>query len=237
MLGVTPLVGITTYPPNAAGRYELPQEYVAAVRRAGATPVLLPPGEDRLEELVGRLDGIVLAGGGDVEPSRYGGADHPELQFVNPDRDEIELRLVHQVVDEGIPTLAVCRGVQVVNVAFGGTLHAHLPEVVGDAVTHRKEPKWHHPHAIEADEGSLLASIMGTTTAEPAAWHHQAVDRPGHGLAVTAWAPDGVIEAVELPGHPWLVGVQWHPEITAADDPSQQALFDGLVEAIRGRDS
>ncbi len=232
---MTPLVGITTYPPNAAGRFELAREYVDAVRRAGAIPVLIPPEEQRLDDLLARLDGLVLAGGGDIDPARWGGEEHPAVEYVDDARDDLELRLARHAVDDGIPTLAVCRGAQVVNVALGGTLVPHLPDRVGEEVPHRKEPKWHHRHAIEAEEGSLLAATMGTTDAEPAAWHHQAIDRPGQGLAVTAWAPDGVIEAVELPGHPWLLAVQWHPEVTAADDPTQQALFDGLVEAITGK--
>jgi putative glutamine amidotransferase len=153
---------------------------------------------------------------------------------VDAARDDLELDLARRVLDEGIPTLAICRGLQVVNTALGGTLHPHLPETFDESVSHRKEPKWAHTHEIELEPGSLVAEVMGTTVVDPAGWHHQAIDRPGAGLAVTGWSPDGVIEAVELAGHPWMVAVQWHPEVTAADDAAQQRLFDGLVEAITG---
>jgi putative glutamine amidotransferase len=225
------LVGVTTYPPNDVDRYELPQEYVAAVRRAGAIPLLITPGEPRIDHLLERIDALVLAGGGDIHPDRWGGEAHASVEFVDEARDDLELDLALRVLDEGIPTLAICRGLQVVNVALGGTLHAHLPEAVDSDVPHRQEPKWSHTHGVEAEPGSLVADTMGTERAEPACWHHQAIDRPGAGLAVTAWAADGVIEAVELAGHPWMVAVQWHPEMTAADDQAQQRLFDGLVEA------
>lgn len=227
-----PLVGITTYPPNATDRYELPREYVAAVRRAGAVPVLIAPGEPRLDDLLEHLGGVVLAGGGDIDPARWGGEPHPTVEFVDPDRDDLELALAQRVLDDGIPTLAICRGLQVVNTALGGTLHPHLPDAVTTDEPHRLEPKWSHTHRVEVDADSLVARTMGTATVEPACWHHQAIDRPGAGLTVTARSPDGVIEAVELVGHPWLAAVQWHPEMTAADDAAQQGLFDGLVEAI-----
>jgi putative glutamine amidotransferase len=231
---MTPLVGITANPPNAAGRFEVAREYVDAVRRAGAIPVLISPGEQHIDELLERLDGVVLSGGGDIDPARWGSGGHPAIEHIDDDRDELELRLAREVADEGIPTLAICRGAQVVNVALGGTLHPHLPDVVGDDVAHRRKPKWEHRHFVEAEAGSLVAAAMGADRVQPASWHHQAIDRPGNGLAVTAWAPDGVIEAIEMPSHPWLVGVQWHPEVTAADDEAQQGLFDALVEAITG---
>jgi putative glutamine amidotransferase len=230
------LVGITTYPPNAGDRFELPREYVAAVRRAGAMPVMIAPGEPRIDDLLDRLDGVVLAGGGDIDPARWGGDPHPSIEFVDEARDELELDLARRVMDGGIPTLAICRGLQIVNVARGGSLHPHLPEAFDETVSHRQEPKWSHTHEIELEPGSLVAETMGAERVDPTGWHHQAIDRPGAGLAVTGWSPDGVIEAVELAGHPWMVAVQWHPEMTAADDQTQQRLFDGLVGAIRGQD-
>ncbi len=232
---MAPLVGITTYPPNAGDRFELPREYVEAVRRAGGIPVLIAPGEPQLDDLLERLDGLVLAGGGDIDPARWGGDPHPTIEFVDAARDDLELDLARRVVDEGIPTLAVCRGMQVLNTALGGSLHPHLPDAVDTDVPHRLEPKWSHTHAVEAEAGSLVAEVMGREQTAAACWHHQAIDRLAPGLAVTAWSPDGVIEAVELAGHPWLVAVQWHPEMTAAEDADQQRLFDGLVEMINGR--
>lgn len=232
---MTVLIGITAYQPNALNRYELPAEYVTAVRRAGAVPVLVPPHETDVDALLARLDGVILAGGGDIDPVHYGAEDrHATIDFVDADRDALELALAQRVLDDGIPTLAVCRGLQVVNVALGGTLHQHLPDAVESDVPHRAEPKWGHRHVVEAEVGSLVAETMGARQVEPACWHHQAIARPGAGLSITAWGADGVVEAVELAGHPWMIAVQWHPEMTAGEDATQQALFDGLVQAIGG---
>jgi putative glutamine amidotransferase len=231
---VTALVGITAYPPNGLNRYELPAEYVTAVRRAGAIPVLIPPGETDIDGVLARVDGVILAGGGDVDPVRWGGERDDTNEFVDAARDDLELALAQRVLDDGVPTLAVCRGIQVVNTALGGTLHNHLPAAVESDVPHRLEPKWDHRHAVEAEGGSLVAETMGAANVDIACWHHQAIATPGAGLSITAWSPDGVVEAVELAGHPWMIAVQWHPEMTAGEDHTQQALFDGLVQAIGG---
>lgn len=234
--GARPLIGLTTYPPNAGERYEVPRAYVEAVRRAGGEPVLLPPGVADPAGLLGRLDGVVLAGGGDIDPSRHGGAPHDAVYAVDPSRDESELALADLVLVRGTPALAICRGMQIVNVALGGSLHVHLPEVVDGTVVHRTEPEALRgmpgptPHAVEVEPGSLVADVMGTDRVTPMSWHHQAVDRVGDGLRVVARASDGTVEALEHGTHPWLAVVQWHPELTAAGDPTQQRLFDVLVE-------
>ena len=231
-----PLVGITTYAPSAdetgQQRYALPAPYADAVRRAGGVPVLLPSGEGRVDDLLARLDGLVLAGGGDLDPATWGGPTHATNYGMDSGRDGQELDLARRVIDQDLPTLAICRGSQVVNVALGGTLHAHLPDVVGEDVTHRTDPPGPVPHPVSVDDDSLVARVMGAMDVEPASWHHQAVDRLGDGLRVVARATDGVIEATELDGHRWLASVQWHPEITAHEDPTQQALFDALVKEI-----
>jgi len=238
-----PLIGITTYPPDRDGRVELPQEYVHAVRRAGAEPVLVPPGtaDDPLDVdvVLDRLDGIVLAGGGDVDPGRYGGAGHETVYALRPERDRDELALVAGLLERHLPTLAICRGAQVLNVALGGTLVSHLPDVVpgpdAGGVLHRLEPEEVRgratpvPHDVDVDAGSALAALLGAERVTPMSWHHQAVDQLGDGLRVVARAPDGVVEAVELDGHPEVAAVQWHPELTAAVDPTQQAMFDALA--------
>ena len=230
-----PLVGITTYPPNPGDRYELPRQYVDAVRRAGGDAVLLPPGADDPAGLLDRLDGLVLAGGGDLDPSIYGGQAHETVYSVDPVRDEGEIALAELVLGRGTPTLAICRGSQVVNVALGGTLHVHLPDVVDGTVVHRKEPEALRgmpgptPHEVEVEDGSFLAGVMGAARVTPMSWHHQAVDRVGAGLRVVGRAPDGTVEALEHESHPWLAIVQWHPELTAGGDPTQQRLFDALV--------
>lgn len=230
-----PLIGLTTYPPNSGDRYELPRPYVDAVRRAGGEPVLVPPGVEDAAGLLDRLDGLLLAGGGDIDPARYGGPSHETVYALDPDRDESEIALAHLVLERGTPTLAICRGSQVVNVALGGSLHLHLPDIVDGTVVHRKEPEALRgmpgptPHEIEVESGSLIAQVMGADRVTPMSWHHQAVDRVGDGLRVVARASDGTVEALEHDTHPWLAVVQWHPELTAAGDPTQQRLFDALV--------
>lgn len=235
MASPRPLIGLTTYPPNPGDRYELPRPYVDAVRRAGGEPVLVPPGVADPAGLLDRLDGLLLAGGGDIDPARYGGSAHETVYSIDPDRDEGELTLARMVVDRGMPTLAVCRGMQVVNVALGGSLHVHLPDVADGSVVHRKEPALGGmpgptPHEIEVDPGSFLVGVMDAERVTPMSWHHQGVDVVGDGLRVVARAADGTVEALEHESHPWLAIVQWHPELTAAGDPTQQRLFDVLVE-------
>ncbi len=238
MPGAPPLIGITTYPPNAADRYELPEPYVAAVRRAGGEPVLVPPGVAEPAALLDRLDGLVLAGGGDVDPATYGGTGHETVYQLDPARDATEIAVVHRILATGLPTLAICRGSQVLAVALGGSLVAHLPDHlagVPGAERHRIEPDVPRgpatptPHPVEVEAGSLVARAMGATSVTPMSWHHQAVDRVPDGLRVVGRAPDGTVEATEHDTHPFLLAVQWHPELTAAQDPTQQALFDALV--------
>ena len=230
-----PLIGITSYGRNEEDKFSLPANYVASVRRAGGIPVLLPPGETAIEELFARLDGIVLAGGGDIDPELYGGSMHPEVYMVDPDRDLLELSLTRRILSERLPTLAICRGAQMINVALGGSLYEHLPDVVGEEIQHRLPPREPTPHGVTLVEGTSLAELMVQTSFDAASWHHQAINRVGRGLVVAAHAPDGTIEAVELPAHKWLHAVQWHPELTAEADPLQQALFDELVEACEDR--
>lgn len=235
----SPLIGITTYGRNAENEFSLPGEYVDAVRRAGGIPVLIPAGETHIDDLLARLDGVILSGGGDVDPEHYAGRKHVEIYMVDPERDGTELALARQVAGDGTPTLCICRGIQVLNVALGGSLVEHLPDEVGEAITHRNPPPGHAQigsyalHPLIVDGGSRLADILGTSAIEPASWHHQAVRRLADGLRVVAQAEDGTIEAAESVEHPWLVAVQWHPEITAADDPSQQRIFDAFVAAAR----
>ena len=235
-----PIIGITSYGRDEKRRFRISVDYVDAVRRAGGLPVILPPGEPAIDALFALLDGLVLSGGGDVAPGRYEGEEHPRIYNVDPERDAFELALVRRVVRSGRPALCICRGAQVLNVALGGSLIAHLPDVVGEEIAHRVpalEDSDHEthpvPHRVRLCAGALLSDLLGVEHGEPASWHHQAVARLAPGLEVAAEAADGTIEAVEMRSHPWLFGVQWHPEITAAEDPVQQRLFDALVEAAR----
>lgn len=228
-----PIIGITTYARDEDGHFCLPTEYVDAVRRAGGIPVLLPPGEPFQAELLEHLDGLILSGGGDLDPALYQGAAHETIYMVDPERDRSEIELARAVVERNLPTFSICRGAQVLNVALGGTLIEHLPDVVGEQIAHRDPARKPTRHEITVEPGSRLAEIVSQQQTRAASWHHQAVRQVAPGLRVVARAPDGTIEAMEMPEHPWLIAVQWHPEITAAEDPDQQRLFEAFVTAAR----
>ena len=228
----TPRIGIGTYGVDRTGRFTLPAGYVECVRRAGGLPLLLAPGETRAGEWLELVDALLLAGGGDVDPALYGGRAHPSIGGVDRARDTSEIELVHGAIARGTPLLAICRGLQLLNVALGGTLIEHLPDEVGETVPHRSKRDY-ACHAVAVERDSRLAGILGTTEPNPASSHHQALRRVAVGLAVVARAADGVVEAAEMPARCFLVGVQWHPERTAALDAGQQRLFDALVAAAR----
>ncbi|MQY09110.1 gamma-glutamyl-gamma-aminobutyrate hydrolase family protein [Actinomadura macrotermitis] len=234
--GAPPLIGVTTYlEPARWGTWVreaalLPAPYLRAVERSGGIPVLLPPtaGLRGLQAVASRLDGIVLAGGADVDPQLYGAARHTETGPPQPQRDRYELALVRAVLDAGLPFLAVCRGMQVLNVACGGTLVQHLPEAVGHE-GHRPAIGMIGTHRVQISANSTVGKILGDAADVPT-YHHQAVARLGKGLAPVAWAEDQVVEAVELQGHPFGIGVQWHPE-----EGEDRRLFEALVAKAAGR--
>lgn len=232
------IVGITTYgrierpaeTHHYPEHYTVPTAYVSAVRRAGGVPVLLAPGETQWKRWLDVVDAVVVTGGTDVGPEEYGKDRNEHILITDHERDESELALALAVVETGRPALFVCRGMQVLNVGLGGTLHRHIPNL-GNGDIHRGEHGWWAYHDITAAPGSKVAAAMGTLSTKPCSGHHQALDAVADPLTVTATAPDGVVEAVELDSHPWLVGVQWHPEIDAYGDPAQQGIFNHLVEA------
>ncbi len=235
-----PVVGVTCYEETASfASWELtaallPARYVRALERAGASVLLVPPQRLAPGEAAGlcaRLDGLVLAGGADVDPARYGAAAHPETVVAGGERDALELGLVTAAAEDGLPTLAICRGLQVLNVARGGSLVQHLPDVVGHDL-HSPVRDGYADHDVRLVPGSRLASLLGVEEAGVPTHHHQAIDVLGDGLVATAHAGDGVIEAVEDPSLPFLLGVQWHPEVGA--DPS---LFEALVAVAAERAS
>ncbi len=230
-----PLIGISTYHRETAGRsrFSLPSAYVDALRAANGLGVLLTPGEAEPEELLDRLDGLVLSGGGDLDPASYGSDAHARVYSVSPERDAFELALLRGALERGMPTLAICRGMQVLNVALGGNLHVHLPDVIGEAVVHRRSQTEAAAHPVRVEGGSKLAERLGAAElAAVPSWHHQALDRLGAGLRPVAWAPDGVVEAVELAEAPQLIAVQWHPELAGAAAEGR-GLFAALVERAR----
>lgn len=233
-----PLIGISAYCEQARwGVWEreavvLPRRYAGAVTAAGGIPVLLPP-EPGIGDALARLDGLMLSGGGDIDPAHYGAEPSVHLTSVRGERDAAEFALLGAAMSQQLPVLGICRGMQVINVARGGSLHQHLPEVVAHD-GHAPVPGAFGQHEVRVAPGSRLGAILGPD-AGPAittpTHHHQAVDRLGQGLTATAWAADGTIEAFEADdgGH-FVVAVQWHPE--AGDDPS---LFRALVAAARAR--
>jgi putative glutamine amidotransferase len=218
----------------------LPASYTAALRRAGVRPVILAaPDPGLASEILGPFAGVVLVGGGDVDPARYGAAPAPEVYGVEADRDALETDLARTAVRRGIPLFAICRGAQVLNVAFGGTLVQHLAAVPGTLPHGRPAVAGGaERHQVGIEPGSRLAAALdgARTLAGCVSIHHQAVDRVGPGLLVTARSADGVVEALETSTPGWVLAVQWHPERTAAVDRGQQALFDAFAGAVRERE-
>lgn len=228
-----PLIGITSYAQDASwGVWRLPAaliplDYVDAVERAGGRPVLIPPSEEGVDETLDALDGIVFSGGADVDPSMYGAEPHSETDVPQARRDAGELALLRSALERDMPVLAVCRGVQLLNVARGGDLVQHLPDEVGHD-RHKETPGTFSEHPVEVKEGTRLASIIGPRSSVTS-HHHQGLGRVGDGLVETAWAQDGTLEAVEDPSRRFAVGVQWHPEAGA-----DATLIEALVEEARG---
>ena len=227
-----PVIGITTYAQEASwGVWRLPAaliplDYVDAVERAGGRAVLIPPSEEGIDETLDALDAVIFSGGADVDPDLYGAEAHPETDVPHSQRDAGELALLHAALERDLPTLAICRGFQLLNVARGGDLIQHLPEEVGHDV-HKDVPGEFTHHPVEVKPGTKLASILGEQS-HVTSHHHQAVRRLGEGLVETAWADDGTLEALEDPSCRFVVGVQWHPE--AGED---RALFGALVDEAR----
>src|SRR5919198_3000201 len=224
--GPKPLIGITTYLTEARWSYwELdaalvPADYVRAIDRAGGRPLLVPPVGDGVDETLESLDALVLSGGADLDPELYGQEPHPETRGVVEERDRAELALLEGALARDMPVLAICRGSQVLNIARGGDLIQHLPEVVGDE-KHKHTPGAFGDHDIELEEGTKLASLLGDR-APVKSHHHQGFGRVGRGLRVAAHAEDGTIEAVEDPEHRFALGVLWHPEAGGGAPPFRQ---------------
>lgn len=229
----SPRIGLTTYrEPARWGVWDemadlLPASYARAVSAAGGLPLLLPPApEAEAATVLAGLHGLLLAGGADVEPSRYHAEPHPSTGPPRHDRDGWELALVRAALAADLPVLAICRGLQVLNVALGGSLRQHLPDEVGTD-EHSPTPGCHGRHEVRIAANTRLHEVIGASCVV-ATYHHQAVGALGDGLTPIAWTADGVIEAVELAAGRWVVGVQWHPEVTDSSE-----LFASFIEACR----
>ena len=214
----------------------VPLSYLVALAHAGADAVLLANNAEQAAIDAHRFDALLLTGGADVDPTRYGEEPHERTIVADADRDEYEIALVREARTRDVPVLAVCRGLQVVNVALGGTLSQHVPEVVGETIRHRvmDEPGTVHGHEVRVDAGSFLERVVGSEPFETTSRHHQAADTVAPGLRCTARTADGVIEALEAPDAEFFLAVQWHPELMAGGATSTR-LFGAFVAAAAGR--
>ena len=244
---MAPLIGVTAtlkedvdaVAERPLGKYvRADYDYVEGVAQAGGVPVVLPPvaGPVAAETIAGTLDGLLLSGGSDLHPSHYGEEPIPELNATVPERDAFEIALLEHVLRRGIPVFGICRGLQVLNVALGGTLYQDLPSQMEGVVLlgHRQEtPKWEPKHEVEVDAGSQIAGIMGLEELKVNSYHHQAVKDLAPGLATVAHSPDGVVEAVESRdlSERWILGVQWHAEAMRASGAEHRKLFAAHAEA------
>jgi putative glutamine amidotransferase len=206
--------------------------YVEALRRAGAIPVVIPPQPENAAEIVAGLDGVLLAGGDDCDPAAFGEERHATVDPMDPRRQSNELALAKAARERGIPTLGVCLGMQVMNVAAGGTLIQDIHSALQTEIEHASEPEDRGRHDVLVENGTKLASIVGERELNVNSSHHQAVRNVGNGLRVTAHAPDGVIEGLEDPRHPFYLGVQWHPEDMSGEE-SASSLFGAFIAAAK----
>lgn len=233
-----PVIGITTHRhKNESGHPQIliAEDYLTAVSNAGGTPLLIPLGLDevQLSGIFALLDGLLLTGGGDIDPQSYGVQTQAQLMFVDRDRDRVELQIAQEAIHAGLPFLGICRGHQVINVALGGTLYPDIGDEIPNALQHRFSGEWprdHLAHSINIDPHNCLAKILGADQMKVNSIHHQAICDLAPGLVETAHAPDGIIESTTLPEHPFGLTVQWHPEKLQAYEP-MRALFRAFVEA------
>jgi putative glutamine amidotransferase len=233
-----PLIGITsglTQNSSGATVCQLGQAYVTAIQRAGGIPVVIPVGVDQpyTAGSLDRLDGLLLSGGGDIDPQRFDGLSHPKVYGISPERDALEISLVKSALLLDKPLLVICRGIQVLNVALGGTLYTHIQDQVEHSLKHDWFPKFPRDklaHTVRLKSESMLNWIYGADEIRVNSLHHQGIARVGSGLAATAFAPDGLMEGLEVIDATFALGVQWHPECLP-DDPGSQKLFSAFVSA------
>lgn len=235
-----PLIGLTTY--TSKNEYSNPvvalaTHYIRAVLEAGGMPVLIPNllAEAEWREFYARLDGIVFTGGGDIETRIFDGLDHPKVDGVDPERDSLELPLLRAAAEGGKPFLGICRGLQVVNVALGGTLFTDIADQLPGAARHdwhEGYPRTYLAHLVRVEESSRLAQIFDEAMPGVNSLHHQGIQDLAPGLKAAAYAPDGLVEAVELTGHPFGLAVQWHPE-WLVEHESARRLFQAFIDSAR----
>ena len=235
-----PLIGLSTS--RQINTYNYPvlytaEAYVKAVAQAGARPVLIPLGlpEDSLRDMLSRLDGIVLTGGGDVHPRYYHAEENPLIDSIDEDRDRVEIQLLQDAMQRSVPFLGICRGLQVINVALGGNLFADISAQRPQSLRHNcfpDKPRDHLAHSVNVQSDSHLGRILATDRVQVNSMHHQGIEILAPGLQATAYAPDGLIEAFEIPDYPFGLAVQWHPE-WLTEHPEMRSLFRAFVSAAQ----
>ncbi len=232
------LIGVTTYETLSEEKNEivaLNKHYVKAILQAGGTPVLIPSllSEEKWKEVYARLDGVLFTGGGDIDPQIFNGQAHPRVGEVDPARDQLEIPMLQLMVQQPKPFLGICRGLQVANVALGGTLYTHIEDQHEGAAKHDYYPdipRNYLAHPVRVEEGSRIAEIFGEPLLQVNSLHHQGIKDLAPSLKAVAYSPDDIIEAVELPDHPFCFAVQWHPECITDQVPMQR-LFRAFVQA------
>lgn len=238
-----PIIGITSsiIPPKEGkfGTLSLGESYIQAVLNAGGIPLAVPPGltGEALETVFSHLDGILFTGGADVDPARFNGRPHPRVYGIEQGRDAVEIRLVQMAAERGKPFLGICRGIQVINVALGGTLFTDISDQKENSLRHDYYPdipRNYLAHAVAVQGASRLCDVLGGESVEVNSLHHQGIEQVAQVLQPVAYAPDQLVEAVELPGHPFGLGVQWHPEWLQEHEP-QRKLFRAFIQASNGK--
>ena len=236
-----PVIGITSLEgknPDGLPTAMLLQAYIYAIIQAGGVPVLIPSmlADQGWDILYKRLDGVLFSGGGDIAPEYFNGENHPRIAGIEPLRDSIELSLLHAVVDDGKAFLGICRGIQTVNVGLGGTLYEHLGEQFPRKIDHTYPSTMRTTlvHEVKIEEGTRIAKVVGEPILKVNSLHHQGLKDIAPELRITGYAPDGLVEAVELPDHPFGLAVQWHPEWLTDQQPTRN-LFKAFVDAAGGK--
>jgi len=237
---ITPIIGITTFNDESYKNYPallLQKAYASAIIKAKGIPILIPSGlsEDALKELLPKLNGILFSGGGDISVEYYSGHDHPLNSLIDKERDILEMYLMRAAIDQNKPFLGICRGLQVLNVVMGGTLYSHIASEMHDPIKHDYYPDYPRnllAHKVKISAGNGASDIFGLPELEVNSLHHQGVNKVATGLNVIGIAPDGLIEALELPGHKFGMAVQWHPECLT-DQVAMQQLFKSFTDSAR----
>ncbi len=236
IIGITPSPSEDQFSHGLFYRYALSSNYTEAIEAAGGVPLIIPPQHDNIEEIVSVLDGLLLSGGGDIDPALYGDDSvHEKTYGIHEGRDTLEMALTKAAIERDLPTLCICRGIQVLNVALGGTLIQDIGDQYSDQIQHRQhengieasEPS----HEVQADRDSLLGDVYESDTIKTNSFHHQGLKDVSPELRAIGKAPDGVVESVERPGSTWMLGVQWHPEMMFKAHSEHLKPFVGLVKA------